>query len=94
MARRTNMEQMGDNSSRQLSLKQNEALDKGADMLRTINDLQRMTEEFRGESSNETTMARDEMESVMQHLAAEKSGGDLEKARCELENRGFPHILG
>lgn len=93
MARRSNQEQMGNTPSRQLSRKQNEALDKGADMLRTINDLQRMTEEFRGESSKETIMARDEMESVMQHLAAEKAGGNLEKARVELDSRGLHHIL-
>lgn len=94
MARRMNMYKMGDNSSRQLSRKQNEALDKGADMLRTINDLQGMTEESKGVLSNELFMAKDEMESVMQHLAAEKSGGDLDKARAELDSRGLHDILG
>ena len=94
MARRTYMEQMSSNSSKHLSLKQNEALDKGADMLRTINDLQRMTEESAGLPSKEVFMAKDEMESVMQHLAAEKCGGDLEKARAELNSRGLHDILG
>lgn len=93
MARRKNMDKTGQDLLGQLSQKQIQALDRGADVLKTINELQWMTEDIYGKTSGEITMAREEMESVMQHLASEKAEGDLQKAREILSDRGLDHIL-
>ena len=93
MTRRSDLKKKGSLSLRDFSLQCARTLDKGVDTYKSINELGNLAVAVCGRSSGEIDSALNEMSSVIVHLAATTTGGDVEKTKTELASRGLPDIL-
>lgn len=74
--------------------KQDEALFKGADMVRCIQELQTITVSETGRKSGDVKSALEGSFDVAISLAGEKAGGDTTKVKKVLKDYGYPPIMG
>lgn len=74
--------------------KQDEALTKGADMVRCIQELQTITTAETGEPSGDIEFALSGSYDMAIGLASDRTGSDIEGARQVLEEYGYPDLLG
>ena len=80
--------------SEERARKQDEALLKGADMVRCIQELQDITIAETGKESGNVITALEGSYDVAIGLAGEKSGHDSTKFKKVLKDFGYPPIMG
>lgn len=73
--------------------KQDEALSKGADMVRCIHELQSITNAETGEDSPDVDFALTGSYEMAAGLAGAKAGADRDEIRKTLKSYGYPDIL-